>query len=219
MIDQNQMVERFLDEAVRQCKVDRPDDENAIRALNDRNESAEVRRGAVVKWLRSYSVLRSLTEDDVSNAVSGILEFADARDPSISPTSELAIIEKFNDLHNRCISSRVRPKKDGTPRSLPSLTSKTLWCCYPDAIRIFDSYAQRALWVVSRLMNSDRPAGTDDDRPYDRFLSVWLNLYHGVTIDDDRLGGYPYKIKVFDRILWIIGERDYGEKRRQPASS
>ena len=42
--------------------------------------------------------------------------------------------------------------KNQTPRSLTSLTSKALWCCYPDAIPIFDSYARRALWVLSRLM-------------------------------------------------------------------
>jgi hypothetical protein len=44
---------------------------------------------------------------------------------------------------------------------------------------------------------------------------VWLNLYRGVRIDDARLGDYPYKVRVFDRILWIIGQPDYGDTRRQ----
>ena len=110
----------------------------------------------------------------------------------------------------------MRRTKDQTPRSLTSLTSKALWCCYPDAIPIFDSYAQRALWVMSRLMGFDPP---EDDEPYARFLSTWLKLYRGLVINDDRLGGYPYKVRVFDRILWIIGQPDYGVKWHQSATA
>jgi hypothetical protein len=50
---------------------------------------------------------------------------------------------------------------------------------------------------------------------------VWLPLYRGVerTLDDARLGDYRYNVRVFDRILWIIGQPDYGDTRRQPAST
>ena len=211
MIDLNQMVERFLGEAVRQCVEESPDDDAVIRALNNRNESAEIRRTAVLKWLRSYSVLRRLNNDEARTIGDGILEFADARGALVRPLSEAEIIEKFTDLHEK-YRLLVRPKKDQTPRDLVSLTSKALWCCYPDAIPIYDSNARCALGVLSRLMGLDRPA---DAMPYTRFLSVWFNLYDHVTIDDDRLGGYPYKVKVFDRILWIIGQPDYG----QPAAT
>ena len=216
MIDLNHMVERFLDEAIRQCRNDGGKEDNAvIGALHDPNQSTAVRRTEVLKWLRFYSVLQGLNGADRDAVAGVIIDFADARGAIIrNPLSEIEIIEKFNDLHDRC-RSKVRLTKAETARNLTSLTSKALWCCYPHAIPIFDSYARRSLWVVSRLMGLDRPAGTDDDIPYARFVSVWLNLYGRVTIDDDRLGCYPYKVRVFDRILWIIGQPDYG----QPAAT
>jgi hypothetical protein len=121
------------------------------------------------------------------------------------------ITENFNDLHKRCTSG-VRRNKDATARNLTSLTSKALWCCYPEEIPIFDSYAQRALWTLSRLMGIPQPA---DAGAYSRFVSVWLPLYRCIerTLDDARLSNYPYKVRVFDRILWIIGQPGYGEIR------
>jgi nucleoside-specific outer membrane channel protein Tsx len=65
-------------------------------------------------------------------------------------------------------------------------------------------------------MGLDRPAGEDNDIPYTRFVKVWLNLYHRVTIDDNRLDGYPFKVRVFDKILWIIGQPDYGDRHQRP---
>jgi hypothetical protein len=58
--------------------------------------------------------------------------------------------------------------------------------------------------------------------PYHRFVSLWLNLYRRAerTIGDrNRIGGYPYKVRVFDIILWIIGEPDYGESSRQATNA
>lgn len=207
MIDLNQIVEHFLDEAVRLCRDDggKQDDE-IIAALNDRNQSTEARRNEVLKWLGYYRTLQGLNQVDRDAAAGEIVEFADARVPVVGSLSEAEIVDRFTSLHDRC-GQAVRPKMDKTPRDLTSLTSKALWCCYPDAIPMYDSNARRALGVLSRLMGLDRPA---DGTPYTRFVSVWLNLYRRVerTIDDDRLGGYCYKVRVFDRILWIIGEPD-----------
>jgi len=203
------MVERFLNEAVWQCKNDGgKEDEAVIGALNNRNQSAAVRHNEVLKWLRYYGVLQGLNTANRDAVANIIVEFADTRGATEDPLSEVEIIGEFDNLHNRC--------KSIVARRLTSLTSKALWCCYPHSIPLFDSYARRSLWVISRLMGLDRPAGNDDDIPYTRFVSVWLNLYRGVSIDDDRLGGYPYKVRVFDRILWIIGQPDYGVTRRPP---
>jgi hypothetical protein len=218
MIDLNQMVERFVDEAVWMCRNEGgQEDARVITFLNDRDEKREIRQSEVLKWLRSYGVLQGLNDADRNAVPRVIVEFADARSPILSELSEPEIIDKFNDLHGRC-ASRVRANKNGTPRALTSLTSKALWCCYPKAIPLFDSYAQRALWIISRLLDMDREPAKDK---YKRFLSVWLNLYRRVehTISDDLLDGYPYKVRVFDRILWIIGEPDYGVNKRQSASA
>ena len=219
MIDLNQMVEHFLEQAVWQCKnYGGKEDEAVIRFLNDQELSIDVRRSEVLKWLRYYGVLRNLKKEDQDPVARVIVEFADARGTLVPPPSEAEIIDKFTDLHAGCCS-KVQPNQSGTPRSLTSLTSKALWCCYPKAVPIFDSYARCALGVLSRLMDLDRPP--DDKSEYKRFVSVWLNLYRRVerTIDDVRLGGYPYKVRVFDRILWIIGEPDLGVKRHQLASA
>jgi hypothetical protein len=205
MIDLNQIVEHFLDEALWQCRNEGlREDDAVIRFLNDRNQSTDARRAEVLKWLRYYGVLRGLTEGDRNAVANVIVDFADARGPMVSPFSQVEILEKFNDLHNRCTLG-VRRNKDETARNLTSLTSKALWCCYPEDIPIFDSYAQRALWILSRLMGIPQPA---DATVYGRFVSVWFPLYRGIerTLEDARLGNYRYKVRVFDRILWIIGQ-------------
>lgn len=220
MCDINQMVERFLNEAVWRCRNEGGQEDDAvIGALDDRNQSTEVKRKEVLKWLRYYGVLRGLNAADREAVPSVIVEFADARAAVVSQLCEVEIIEKFKDLHKRC-SSKVHPRQNGEPRSLISLTSKALWCCYPYAIPLFDAYAQRTLWVVSRLMDLDRPP--DAQTPYEeygRFVSVWLSLYRRATIDDGRLDGYRYKVRVFDRILWIIGQPDYGKLGGYAASA
>jgi hypothetical protein len=218
MIDLNKIVEHFLDEALWQCRNQGlKEDDAVIRFLNDQNQSTDERQTEVLKWLLYYGVLQGLNEADRNAVATVIVEFADARGAIVGPLREVEIIDKFKDLHKRC-SSGVRPNRDGKPRSLTSLTSKALWCCYPDAIPIFDSYAQRALWVLSRLMGHGRPT---DVMEYSRFVSVWLSLYREVerTLDDARLGDCRYKVRVFDRILWIIGRPDYGDTPRQPTSA
>lgn len=216
MINLNQIVEHFLDEALRLCGDEGEKDEAVIRFLNDRNQGTDARRTEVLKWLHYYRVLQRLNEAECEAIASVVVDFADTRGAVVSPLTKAEIIERFNDLHSRCFS-KVHPNKDGAPRSLTSLTSKALWCCYPDAIPMFDSHAQSALWVLSRVMGLARPVDTTE---YGRFVSVWFSLYGGVerTLDDARLGDYRYKVRVFDRILWIIGQPDYGATWRQPTS-
>ncbi|MFY9853624.1 MAG: hypothetical protein WAK26_07085 [Terracidiphilus sp.] len=214
MIDLNLVVERFLDDAVKLYgNGDQQADESVIDAIarKDPNQSRETRESEVFKWLRSYSVFRGLEDADASAVVSEILKFADDSNLGVIPTSKEEIIGLFNDLHERC-RSKVHRNKDGTLRDLTSLTSKALWCCYPEAIPLFDSRAGRGLCVLSHLMNSDRPPRKNDSR-YEPFLTVWLELYRRVepTIDEnrDRLGRIRHKVRVFDAILWMIGGPDF----------
>ncbi len=215
MFDLNRVVDHFLEEAVWRCiNESQSVDEAIIRNLDERTASVEVRRKEVINWLRSYVVLQGLNRDDEVGVADAILEFADARSRAV-PTSEGEIIQLFNELHQRS-SSRVRPKRNKQNRSLVSLTSKALWCCYPHEIPLFDKNADSALCVVSRLMGLVRP---EDNLPqYNRFVSVWLDVYRRIesAIDDKRLEGYPYKVRVFDRILWIIGQPDYGRVQYKP---
>jgi hypothetical protein len=87
-VDINQIVERFLNEAVWQCKNDGgKEDESVIRALNNRNQSAAVRQNEVLKWLRYYGVLQGLSTADRDAVANIIVEFADARGATDNPLS------------------------------------------------------------------------------------------------------------------------------------
>jgi len=214
MFNLSEMVEHFLEEAVRLCAENLKEDEAVIGVLDDRSAIAEVRREEVVKWLNSYKVLQGLNKKEEVGVASAIIEFADARDPAVSPTSDMEITRLFNDLQSRC-SSRVHPNKDQEPRGVTSLASKALWCCYPDAIPFLDNYAECALVVISRLMGL---VWRGHLPRYNRFVAMWLDVYRRVesTIEDRRLDGYPYKVRVFDKILWIIGQPDLGSVPYKP---
>ncbi len=214
VIDPDRMVERFLGRAVESYGEDAfpKYDSPAIDALKPKgqNQSRGARQGAIHSFLRSYGVFRGLDNDEASAVVNEILGFADNRSLT-SPTTREEIIDLFRALHDRC-REKVHRNKDGTLRDLSSLTSKALWCCYPDAIPLFDSRAARALCVISRLMGLTPPPSNNKSR-YEPFLSVWLDLYARVepTIDQNRrrVDRIPHKVRVLDLVLWTIGEPDF----------
>lgn len=206
-IDLNTLVEVFLDEAVRRQREECQElDAPAVCALNEASENLTSRTDTMLRWLRSYSVYQGFEEEDRRNVASAVIEFADARNKAATLQSDTEIIKLFDVLHEKCRQG-VKQNRDGQLRDLSSLSSKALWCCYPNIIPIYDSFAERALWIISRLMQTKRP---DAGSRYSRFVSVWRDAYRRVSIDDDRLHGYPYKVRVFDKILWIIGQRDFG---------
>ena len=49
-----------------------------------------------------------------------------------------AVLAKFDALHTSCRKGVRRTTKD-KERDLTSLTSKALWCCYPNAVPIYDA--------------------------------------------------------------------------------
>lgn len=74
---------------------------------------------------------------------------------------------------------------------------------------MFDSYAQRALWVLAKLeIGIAAPTNGAD---YYQFVSVWAQFYERYldTINGLDTNGYPYRVRVFDRILWMIGKDQY----------
>jgi hypothetical protein len=205
VLDLNKVVEHFLEIAVSDCEDEGARiDDPVLSALDDPNLSAEAKARAIIKWLHDYRVLRGIPKGDHDGLTRGILNFADNRGGRGNPISEAEILNQFNILHGQ-VASGVSLAKSGRPRSLPSLTSKVLWCFYPHAIPIYDSNALRALHVIARLM--DWPAPTCDSA-YGRFVEVWFRAYRHVerTIPDD---AYRFKVRVLDRVLWIIGQPEF----------
>jgi len=74
---------------------------------------------------------------------------------------------------------------------------------------MFDSYAQRALWVLAKLHTSI--VAPPDRYDYISFVTVWKQFYeiYRDTINDLNTDGYQYRVRVFDRILWQIGMDQY----------
>ena len=74
---------------------------------------------------------------------------------------------------------------------------------------MFDSYAQRALWVLAKLEFGIAAPTSGPD--YFQFVSVWKQLYEKYlpTVSCLDAEGYPYPVRVFDGILWLIGKNQY----------
>ena len=87
MIDLNQMVEQFLDEAVWLCRNEgEKEDKDVIAALNDRNQSMAGRTTEVLRWLGYYGVLQGLNAAD-RDAVAGV-ESRDERESKSNGENE-----------------------------------------------------------------------------------------------------------------------------------
>jgi hypothetical protein len=103
---------------------------------------------------------------------------------------------------------------DGRKRNFVSLASKALWLRYPDVVPLYDRFAQDALWILSKL-ESDLPLVPEGTTRYGAFALIWQTLYdrYAVSVAAIDNKGYPYRVRIFDRILWLIGEPTYGFSR------
>jgi hypothetical protein len=74
---------------------------------------------------------------------------------------------------------------------------------------MYDGFAQNSLWIISRLAGKC-PRSPNGHR-YHLFADVWMQLYEEALPEIERidLRGYPYQVRVFDKILWIVGEPNY----------
>ena len=134
-----------------------------------------------------------------------VLEWADSRNLQRDLTSVNAIADAHVEIMEVCTRAR------GEKRDFTSLASKALWLCYPDSVPIFDSFVQRALWVISKL-EPDIALLPDNNPEYRKFVHLWkaLNERYATTLNNMDIGSYPYRVRIFDKILWLIGNPLYG---------
>jgi len=200
MINLIAVIDRFIAEAVdRQIADCMQPDNVVINALNDPAQPDRV--VCVQDWLRRYGVLRGIPNGVPEQIAETVIDFADNREPNAVPDNPYAVIEAFTLLHASCYAVHAR--------KYTSLVSKALWCCYPSVVPIFDEHVERALWLISRLMEMPPP---ESESKYERFVEVWFELYDVAApiIAQADLRGYPYSVRVFDKILWIVGQPHYG---------
>jgi hypothetical protein len=140
-----------------------------------------------------------------------VLRFADEPRKKSLNGDKKGIASEFEELMKR-VSSVAPLTKTGEPRRLTSLTSKALWCVYPEDVPIFDKNALTALTVISRLCQIAPEPNQSD---YARFVDVWLQVYNQVepVISQADLSDCPYKVRALDRLLWYLGQVGFYEDR------
>jgi hypothetical protein len=206
MVDLKPKLEDFIKNILPRHQAEIEKDEKAIHAINS-SEMEKVERVEIIReWLIFYKVVMFFEPSKSTGVAEKILEFADSGRSMGQALDRDAMIVEYSRLEGR-IREVSLLTRSGKPRGIQSLTSKALWCCYPHDVRIFDSYAQRALYVISKLNGYK----CEDDSSYKDFIEVWDQAYAQVQsiVESPELGQYLYKVRIFDRFLWHLGQRKF----------
>jgi len=203
LIEFSAVIRHFGPEAVRlQLREAETLDGPALDSLRNRNASD---RATVLRsWFYNYQVFQGISAEKRVAVASAVLQWADAKELRVNLSTVDAVEQAHAELMAAC------SKADGRDRDFTSLASKALWLCYPYDVPIFDSFAQRALWVIAKLEDGGM-AGIAAGSEYHRFLHIWKTLFdrYEAALSEIDTHGYPYRVRVFDKILWMIGTRDY----------
>gem|GEM_PF-7004497 len=181
-------------------------DGDAIAAVA--NPVTNDRTNIIRNWLNAYSAFHryatTIQRDEISIA---LLTWADQDAPNrgealnISVLTAEQIIEKHRELVAICRG--IANKK------LISLASKFLWLCYPHDIPIYDSQAKQALYIIGKLEVIPLKDNFAQMEKYEQFVFVWRYLYDRYENHIPEHPEYRYRIRIFDKILWIIGKDSY----------
>ena len=158
-----------------------------------------------LRWFAKYSLLKYRRPDMKRKVAKAALSYLGSLPGTCNPCD---IIKYARQLEALCVHE-LPHSADGNVRREPSLASKLLWCKYPDLVPIYDSHARRAIMVLSKLRNGlHEDNGTD----YATFVRCWTVVYQDVEpliaqLNRDR---YPYHVRLFDKLLWILGKETYG---------
>jgi hypothetical protein len=207
MLDLKEITEDFIRTRLSDFAIETDPDVATVRAIADKDMKHEKREEQVLVFLRYYKVIWFFPPENSRTIARRIVEFADEPRPKALDQSKASIISEYKKLEER-IQPFAPLTKAREQRKVTSLTSKALWCCYPQDIPIFDNNAQRALQMVSRICHIFPEPGQDN---YSRFIDVWLQLYRKIepVIDQADLKGFPYKIRVLDGLLWYLGKPEF----------
>src|SRR5579859_6435846 len=173
VFDLRHTAKRFILSELRSYDAYNRADEAVIKAINAADASQMDREDSVMSWLNRYRVLRYFPKDKSRSIADVIIKFADKRRQAATPLSQDLVISEFESLRGGI--RRVAPHtRAGVPREVMSLTSKALWCCYPDCVPIYDDHARRALQVIGRLCGMT-PSRNESE--YACFADIWFQVY------------------------------------------
>jgi hypothetical protein len=204
LISLEAVIRHFGQEALRlQLEESEKGDSKTLLGLEDK--TVPDRSEAIRIWLQSYQVFQGIDGPKRPAIATAVLEWADSRNLQRDLTTVDALVTAHAELMAVC--TRANEEE----RDFTSLASKALWLCYPASVPIFDRFAQRTLWVISKLESGITPLA-DTEPEYRQFVHIWKALYdrHASAINEIDLGTYPYRVRIFDKILCLIGEPRYG---------
>jgi len=224
MMNFETVVRHYWPKALRNIKEDPKElerDQEAIKAVTDRQLPISKRRDDLRKWLWFYRVLQGLTTDEGLKIAGAVLGWADDdRNRGRNLTTAEALAAAHAEL------MKVVCQAYGNGHAFTSLASKALWLCYPESVPMFDGRTRNALYVISKIENGINPIAekTPESKKtpeYEQFVHVWKQLYSKCkeTIENLDIGDYPYRVRVFDRILWLIGGPFYQTDWTSPSST
>lgn len=208
MMNFETVVRYYWPKALRNIKEDPEEgelDQKAIKAVADRQLPILERRDDLRKWLRFYGVLQGFTTPERFKIAEAVLGWAD---DDGNRSRDLTTAKALADTHAELMAVVCRAY--GKPRDFTSLASKALWLCYPESVPMLDGWTRNALYVISKIENGINPIA-EKTPEYEQFVHVWKQLYskYKETIENLDIGTYPYRVRVFDRILWLIGRPSY----------
>lgn len=208
--DLRRFTEQFVAAKLYSDSSETAKDNAVITAIRNRKLAATDRKRQVVDWLNYMRVLMSFPQDARTLVAEQIITYADGTRQDLLHQDKVGIVIEFDTLRERVC--RFAPRtKNGEERDVTSLTSKALWCCYPDAVPIFDNNAAGALRVIGRLCHF---APVPKQSKYACFVDLWLKVYAELepVISDADLSGCPYRVRLLDRLLWYLGQSSFYDK-------
>jgi hypothetical protein len=213
MVDFEAVIRHFWPKALHAIRSWGEDvsDEKGFRAIRDKNLAT--RQADLREWLESFSVFLGLTTIQRDQITEAVLAWADARNPGRDLATPEALAEAHKELERTC-QTCIMNRPDAKEREFTSLASKALWLCYPERVPLYDRYAKNALHVIAKLEEGvNLIAETKSE--YEKFVHVWKQLYerYSGTIESLEVGSYPYRVRVFDVVLWLIGQPSYRADR------
>ena len=207
MMNFEEVVHHYWRKALRTIKEDPKElehDREAIKAVTDTNTERSTRQKDLRAWFHYYRVFQGLTRAQRDEITEAVLVWSDARDPRRDLTTPEALAEAHAEL------MKVVCQAYGKNRDFTSLASKALWLCYPHSVPIYDRNVRNTLHIIGKI--EDGITTISEKSPeYAQFVHVWKQLYarHEGTIENLDVGTYPYRVRVFDRVLLLIGQPTY----------
>jgi hypothetical protein len=182
----------------------------AMAAIRNRTDAPKQRLTAIEDFFVLFKVHRPHSREKRAELAKAVIEWADRQDVNALITFEqmpAALLE----LEQVCRLAY------GGPRRFTSLASKVLWLRFPDNVPIYDRYAVAALQVLAKLESGIAAhvyPGAGVDEEYSAFLHYWRGIYSRyeelLTEPLRRVAEpRPHKVKIFDRILWNLGNPTY----------